>query len=95
MFPHKVKKEKCYPPGVRFCPMSCEPCCCGEFWSRAFHADMCLLYKKKKKKSSMQNCIRNLIKLCGGINSFLFSCKALRGLCCSDYLSTSFGGMSI
>lgn len=41
----------------------------------------------------MQNCIRNLIKLCVGINSFLFSCKALRGLCCSDYLSTSFGGI--
>lgn len=48
-----------------------------------------------QKKKSMQNCIRNLIKLCAGINSFLFSCKALRGLCCSDYLSTSFGGMSI
>lgn len=47
------------------------------------------------QKKSVQNCIRNLIKLCAGINSFLFSCKVLRGLCCSDYLSTSFGGMSM
>lgn len=45
-----VKEEMVLPPRVDFCPMSCQPCCHGEYWLREFLTDICLLYKKKEEK---------------------------------------------